>query len=196
MPEQTVEDPERIYRAVRNDEEQYSVWPVTKELPSGWLDAGKQGTRSECLDWIATVWTDMRPRSLRLAMERDAAAPPPDPGAEPEPPADDLVARLSAADGPVRFGGPAKSAAELGRRITDLGYVTVEFVDTRGSTALGIVVDAAATDLSTADFAAGSGRIHLEGTLELNWQPVRCVATLDLASQQGTGRLVPTTPGA
>ncbi|HEV3199344.1 MAG TPA: MbtH family protein [Bryobacteraceae bacterium] len=62
------------YRAVVNHEEQYSIWPVDRELPAGWNDTGTQGTRQECLDYIAKVWTDMRPLSLRKAMEASAEA--------------------------------------------------------------------------------------------------------------------------
>ena len=59
----------RIYEAVMNDEEQYSIWPADRELPLGWRAAGKQGTKDEVLNWIKEVWTDMRPLSLRRAME-------------------------------------------------------------------------------------------------------------------------------
>lgn len=53
------------YRVVVNDEEQYSIWPVDRELPAGWKEAGKSGSKAECLDHIQEVWTDMRPLSLR-----------------------------------------------------------------------------------------------------------------------------------
>ena len=55
---------------VVNDEEQYSIWPTDREIPDGWRDAGKRGLRPECLSYIDEVWTDMRPLSLRLAMEQ------------------------------------------------------------------------------------------------------------------------------
>ncbi len=58
-----------IYRVVVNHEEQYSIWPVDREIPLGWRDVGKQGTKQECLDYIKEVWTDMRPLSLRKKME-------------------------------------------------------------------------------------------------------------------------------
>lgn len=54
-----------IYRVVVNHEEQYSIWPSTRDTPAGWKDAGKQGTKAECLAYIEEVWTDMRPLSLR-----------------------------------------------------------------------------------------------------------------------------------
>nr|WP_269764534.1 MbtH family NRPS accessory protein [Burkholderia ambifaria] len=53
------------YFVVLNGEEQYSIWPTTDPLPAGWFDAGKRGTREECLEYIDQVWVDMRPRSLR-----------------------------------------------------------------------------------------------------------------------------------
>lgn len=54
-----------VYIAVVNREEQYSMWPAGRELPVGWKEAGKSGTREEVLAFIEEVWTDMRPRSLR-----------------------------------------------------------------------------------------------------------------------------------
>ena len=58
-----------IYRVVVNHEEQYSIWPVNKDLPLGWKDAGKSGSKEECLAYIKEVWTDMRPLSLRKKMK-------------------------------------------------------------------------------------------------------------------------------
>ena len=53
------------YTVVMNHEEQYSIWPVDRELPLGWKEAGKTGSKDECLAYIEEVWTDMRPLSLR-----------------------------------------------------------------------------------------------------------------------------------
>lgn len=61
---------ERIYKAVVNYEEQYSIWPADRQLPAGWRESGKSGTKKECLDYIEQVWTDMRPLSLRKYMEQ------------------------------------------------------------------------------------------------------------------------------
>jgi MbtH protein len=58
------------YKVVINDEEQYSIWPAERENPLGWRDAGKSGLKSECLEYIKQVWTDMRPLSLRKKMEQ------------------------------------------------------------------------------------------------------------------------------
>ncbi|HEY0753744.1 MAG TPA: MbtH family protein [Ktedonobacteraceae bacterium] len=68
MSTQESEDTTR-YRVVINHEEQYSIWPVDRENPPGWQDAGKEGGKAECLAYIKGVWTDMRPLSLRKWME-------------------------------------------------------------------------------------------------------------------------------
>ena len=60
------------YKVVVNHEEQYSIWPADQENPLGWEDAGKSGTKSECLAHINEVWTDMRPLSLRKQMDEPA----------------------------------------------------------------------------------------------------------------------------
>lgn len=54
-----------MYVVVRNEEEQYSVWPAGRPLPAGWFDQGVTGPREECLAYIESVWIDMRPLSLR-----------------------------------------------------------------------------------------------------------------------------------
>ncbi|MGW4641580.1 MbtH family protein [Sphaerisporangium sp. NPDC004334] len=56
------------YEVVVNDEGQYSIWWIGRERPAGWHAEGKQGTRAECLDHVDTVWTDMRPASVRAAL--------------------------------------------------------------------------------------------------------------------------------
>ena len=61
-------DQERSYRVVVNDEDQYSIWPVDRELPAGWQAEGASGSKAACLAHIDEVWTDMRPRSLRKSM--------------------------------------------------------------------------------------------------------------------------------
>lgn len=59
---------EKQYLAVVNGEGQHSIWSACVALPAGWVEAGKRGTREECLTFITQVWTDMRPQSLRDQM--------------------------------------------------------------------------------------------------------------------------------
>jgi len=62
-----------LFRVVVNQEEQYAIWPDNKNIPEGWREAGKVGEKQECLKYIDEVWTDMRPLSLRKAMEVSVA---------------------------------------------------------------------------------------------------------------------------
>lgn len=62
---ENVQDESIRYKVVVNHEEQYSIWPAQRDNAPGWRDAGKSGSREECLDYIQEVWTDMRPLSLR-----------------------------------------------------------------------------------------------------------------------------------
>lgn len=66
------EDENAQYLVLVNDEEQYSLWPVFRKVPAGWKAVGPARSRKESLEWIEAHWTDMRPKSLRDAMEKDA----------------------------------------------------------------------------------------------------------------------------
>jgi MbtH protein len=73
-----------LLKVVVNLEEQYSVWPAQRENPPGWRDAGKTGTKAECLEYIGQVWTDMRPLSVRHQMQAEAGGVQKDQGAVPQ----------------------------------------------------------------------------------------------------------------
>jgi MbtH protein len=60
-----------LYKVVINHEGHYSFWPVDRVNPLGWADAGKVGTREDCLAEVAAIWTDMRPLSIRRQLARD-----------------------------------------------------------------------------------------------------------------------------
>lgn len=102
----------------------------------------------------------------------------------------DLVSRLTEGPQRVIVGGPSPTAEEFGKRVTEIGYAFIKFPDTRGGTDLGVKVDQTATRLNHADFDSGEGRVHVEGTLTLDFVDVRCVADIDLATLSGTGQLV------
>ncbi|MDQ3269090.1 MAG: MbtH family NRPS accessory protein [Pseudomonadota bacterium] len=57
-----------LYKVVKNDEEQFSIWPQGRENALGWVDVAEAGTKDECLAYIKESWTDMRPLSLRRKM--------------------------------------------------------------------------------------------------------------------------------
>ncbi|HEY0130921.1 MAG TPA: MbtH family protein [Allosphingosinicella sp.] len=72
-----------LCKVVVNHEEQYSIWPADRENPAGWNDAGRTGTKAECLAYIREVWTDRRPKSLRDSMDMGLGVPVRDPEAGP-----------------------------------------------------------------------------------------------------------------
>jgi Core binding factor beta subunit len=101
----------------------------------------------------------------------------------------ELTERLATGDHPVTVGGPQPSLEDLQYRIDEVGWIHVKFTDTRGGTDLGIKLDTEGTDLSKADWEKGTGSIHVEGNLTLNWDPVRLIADIDLSTLNGTGHL-------
>ena len=59
------EDETADYRVLRNEEDQYSLWPVFAAVPAGWQVVLERAGRAECLDYINRTWTDLRPASVR-----------------------------------------------------------------------------------------------------------------------------------
>lgn len=62
-----------LFKVLVNHEEQYSLWPDYKAVPTGWRETGQRGSKAECLAYVEHEWTDMRPLSLRQAMDEQAA---------------------------------------------------------------------------------------------------------------------------
>jgi MbtH protein len=58
-----------LFKAIINEEEQYSIWPAKKPIPAGWRDTGFQGSGPEVSEYVDKHWVDMRPASLRKAMD-------------------------------------------------------------------------------------------------------------------------------
>jgi MbtH protein len=63
------DDERQLFLALKNDEDQYSLWPVSADVPSGWTSVFGPDSRSECLSHIESKWVDMRPRSLARTMD-------------------------------------------------------------------------------------------------------------------------------
>ncbi len=189
-------DPDRedntTYKVVVNHEEQYSISPAHKANPEGWRDAGKAGSKAECLDYIKEVWADMRPLSLREKMEELAKGSPP-----PLPPQDanaarqkSLVERLSEGDHAVEVSLRPEKTFKLFKEAIDRDYVHVNFTQTKGGTEIGFRLDRANSDFSEANLEGGTGKAHIEGNLTLDYVKVKCVADIDLGKLAGTGRLI------
>ena len=178
-----------IYKVVVNHEEQYSIWPEYRENPAGWNDAGKVGPKAECLAYIKEVWTDMRPLSLRKKMEEMAKNPPPPPPADTTPKGPSLVDRLCVDDHHVVVSQRPEATINGLKEAIDNGYVRIKFTETKGGTELGFKLDKEASDLSGANFEAGTGKVRLVGGLILDYNRVRCIAEIDLSTLAGQGHL-------
>ncbi|GIJ24451.1 MbtH family protein [Micromonospora lutea] len=74
------DDDSQEFLALRNDEEQYSLWPAGITVPDGWRVVHGPAPRREVVDHIDRSWTDMRPKSLR-----DAGPAPGGAGTGPDP---------------------------------------------------------------------------------------------------------------
>lgn len=59
------EDETADFLVLRNEEDQYSLWPAFAAVPAGWQVALERGSRAECLDYINRTWTDLRPAGVR-----------------------------------------------------------------------------------------------------------------------------------
>lgn len=57
-----------------NDEEQYSLWPSFAAVPEGWRVVFGEADRRQSLEFVEANWTDLRPKSLRDAMDADIAS--------------------------------------------------------------------------------------------------------------------------
>lgn len=183
------QDENLVYLVVLNKEEQYSIWPDDKEIPQGWQAEGTKGSKEQCLDHIEKVWTDMRPLSLRKEMEKakDRTALP---QANSETSSDinaSPIPYLTEGTHPVVISRVDNDVAKLKANV-DRNFVMIKFTDTKGGTELGVSLDEG-SDLSHCDFDNKQGKVHLEGTLILDFVKVRCIADIELNTLEGTGHL-------
>lgn len=119
--------------------------------------------------------------------------PPPDPNRPREP---SLVDRLCDGEHAVEAGLRPERTVALFKEAIDRNYVHVKFTKTRGGTELGIRLDRDRCDFSKAEFEPGTGSVHVEGELTLDYVKVRCIADIELPSLEGKGHLVKTEAAA
>jgi len=166
-----------IYKVVMNYEEQYSIWPIDYEMPLGWNDTGKSGTKVECLDYINNVWRDMRPLSLRKKMAQDTHK------------IKEMMYPLTEGRHVVRLGWSGVSSTTV-RDAIGRGFIVIEFTETPELPGVGLFIDKDAIDTRQADFDASRGHLKVEGTGNIYAiGKVRCIVDLDLATWEGTGSL-------
>lgn len=65
------EDTSAKFFVVVNHEGQHSLWPEFRPAPEGWQPVYGPESHKECLTYIGKHWTDMRPKSLIHAMNRN-----------------------------------------------------------------------------------------------------------------------------
>jgi hypothetical protein len=99
----------------------------------------------------------------------------------------ELVERLTK-EQPVETARPEKTAKAL-KECVDRDYVHVMFKKT--GTEVGIQLDRKTCKFSDGNFEKAEGNVHLVGGLILNYDKVRCVADINLATCEGTGHLEP-----
>jgi MbtH protein len=63
------DSPEARFKVLINHEEQYSLWPADLDVPGGWTETGVCASKEECDKYLEATWTDMRPKSLRIALD-------------------------------------------------------------------------------------------------------------------------------
>ncbi|WP_442738385.1 MbtH family protein [Streptomyces pseudogriseolus] len=68
------EDEDGTYYVLVNEEGQHSLWPTFADVPAGWTIVHGEASRKDCLEYVESHWTDMRPKSLVAAMEKSQAA--------------------------------------------------------------------------------------------------------------------------
>lgn len=102
---------------------------------------------------------------------------------------DNLVARLCEGDHPVELMLLPEKSTQILSQCLQRQYVHIKFTDTQGGTELGVRLEGDGADVSNADLAKLTGCVRLKGGLTLNFVKVRCVATIELSTLQGTGHL-------
>ncbi|MFI8416729.1 MbtH family protein [Serratia sp. NPDC078593] len=61
------DDPQQRCLILRNDQQQYSLWPDFSAVPPGWVTVFGPAERAQCVSWLEENWQDMRPASQRQA---------------------------------------------------------------------------------------------------------------------------------
>ncbi|MFE9444683.1 amino acid adenylation domain-containing protein [Streptomyces sp. NPDC006602] len=68
-------EPAALCVVLRNDEEQYAIWPADRRIPAGWLGIGGPASAASCRSLVDRLWTDMRPASARAERRHPGSGP-------------------------------------------------------------------------------------------------------------------------
>ncbi len=58
------DDQDARFLVLVNAERQHSLWPAVIAVPAGWTVVHGEDSRTACLEYVETHWTDLRPASL------------------------------------------------------------------------------------------------------------------------------------
>lgn len=101
----------------------------------------------------------------------------------------ELVNKLAADKHPIEAVLRPHRTTEAFQEAIQRGYVHVKFTDTFGGTELGVNLETDGVDLRGADFETGRGRVSINGSLTLDYVPVKCFAIIELPDLKGYGWL-------
>ena len=181
----TTEKVQERWSVVINTEEQYSIWPEDQTPPDGWHTIGVFGDKETCLDHIETVWTDMRPRSLREAMAAadNGQSTFMDSALESVPRLVDLLC-----SGPQKVTlvtRPADNRRALANQLGQ-GVAQLRFPVEGGPTEILISMDAEASDWTEDSLLDRTGDLTLSGSVKLDGERLIVVATIHAAGLDGS----------
>ncbi|PEJ42569.1 MbtH family protein [Bacillus wiedmannii] len=54
------------YKVLKNEEDQYSLWPVFLDVPIGWNVVHEEASRNDCLQYVENNWKDLNPKSNQV----------------------------------------------------------------------------------------------------------------------------------
>jgi len=108
----------------------------------------------------------------------------------------ELVKRLCEGSHHVEIVVRPERNTETLKQCLQRGYVHVRFTETRGGTTLGVRISESASRDALDAVDSGAKSIRVFGDLTLDYVPVHCIADIDLATLEGTGRLEPRTEPA
>ncbi|MED3397423.1 MbtH family protein [Bacillus wiedmannii] len=54
------------YKVLKNEEGQYSLWPVFFDVPIGWNVVHEEASRNDCLQYVENTWKDLNPKSNQV----------------------------------------------------------------------------------------------------------------------------------
>ncbi|MER8005575.1 amino acid adenylation domain-containing protein [Streptomyces sp. NPDC094149] len=60
---------------LRNDEDQYAIWPAGRRIPAGWCQITGPASTARCARLVERLWTDMRPVSARTERQPPGSGP-------------------------------------------------------------------------------------------------------------------------